>query len=251
MSFLQWSGYVEIALCVAVLCFITFRKQWRDYWALGSFLAVRVVSNAALALILRERDSLGTHTAYRTYFYVYWWSFAIQSVLAVLIVYGILRLTTTPLKGLQTLGTKVFLWVAGICMLLAVGLGFAPHMSGTKYLVAAVEQLQRTQSILTLCIALFVFFAIRSMGLSYRSKVFGVSLGLAIMAINDLVQTVWLRFSPEFHSVYNLANSVVICTILAIWAAYFAMREPTRRDIELSPTSPFFRLDRMATGWFG
>ena len=45
-------------------------------------------------------------------------------------------------------------------------------------MVAVVSQLQRTQSILTLCLLLFVCFAIRPMGLSYSSRIFGVSLGL-------------------------------------------------------------------------
>ena len=45
------------------------------------------------------------------------------------------------------------------------------------------------QSILTLCLLLFVCFAIRPMGLSYTSRIFGVSLGLGIMATTDLVQS--------------------------------------------------------------
>ena len=44
--------------------------------------------------------------------------------------------------------------------------------------MAFVSQMQRTQSILILCLLLFVCFAIRPMGLSYRSRIFGVSLGL-------------------------------------------------------------------------
>ena len=68
--------------------------------------------------------------------------------------------------------------------------------------------MQRTQSILTFCLLLFVCFAIRPMGLSYTSRIFGVSLGLGIMATNDLVQSAWLAFHPQMGTAYNLINGV-------------------------------------------
>ena len=53
--------------------------------------------------------------------------------------------------------------------------------------------MQRTQSILTLCLLLFVCFAIRPMGLSYRSRIFGVSFGLGVMATTDMIQSAWIH----------------------------------------------------------
>jgi uncharacterized membrane protein len=55
------------------------------------------------------------------YFYVYWAAYAIESVLALFIVYGIFRLSMQPLKGLQRFGTMLFCVVAGISVVLAVG----------------------------------------------------------------------------------------------------------------------------------
>jgi hypothetical protein len=84
-------------------------------------------------------------------------------------------------------------------------------MTGTKYLMDAISQLQRTQSILTLCLLLFVCFAIRPMGLSYSSRIFGVSLGLGIMATNDLVQSAWLGLGPNMGGAYNYDQWAVSC----------------------------------------
>jgi hypothetical protein len=84
------------------------------------------------------------------------------------------------------------------------------------------------------------------MGLNYGSRIFGVSLGLGIMATNDLVQSAWLVFNPKSHTTYNLISGVVICLVLAIWTAYFALPEPKRRMIVLPTTSPFLRWNQIS-----
>jgi hypothetical protein len=185
--------------------------------------------------------------AYNFYMGVYWLSFALESIVALIVVYNVFRLAMAPLKGLQTLGTLVFKWAAGISVAVALGSAFGPETTtGFKYIVQAISQLQRTQGILTLCLLLFVCFAVRPMGLSYASRIFGVSLGLGIMATNDLVQSAWLVFNPKMATAYNLINGVVACTVLATWTAYFAVPEPKRRLIVLPTTSPFLRWNQIS-----
>ncbi|MGA1983540.1 MAG: hypothetical protein ABSG84_13875 [Acidobacteriaceae bacterium] len=248
ISFLGLLLYLEILLCAAALWVLIAKKQWADYASLGCFLAVRITSNVILGGL--NHLALGNHARavvlYYPYFYIYWISFAIESILALIVVYSVFKLAMAPLKGLQTLGMLVFKWAAGISVAVALGNAFAPHMTGITYLMAAVSQLQRTQSILTLCLLLFVCFAIRPMGLSYSSRIFGVSLGLGFMATNDLVQSAWLAFNPSMRTTYSLINGVVICTILATWTAYFALPEPKRRIIVLPTTSPFLRWNQIS-----
>jgi hypothetical protein len=251
ISLLGALGYLETILCVVALCVLVARKQWSDYAALGSFLAVRSAANGVLTYLHYAwghsgLPSLSRDAVYNLYFYVYWVTFAIESVLALIIVYSVFRLAMAPLKGLQTLGMLVFKWAAGISVAVALGSAFSPATTGVKYLVAAISQLQRTQSILTLCLLLFVCFAVRPMGLSYSSRIFGVSLGLGIMSTNDLVHSAWLAFSPNMHTAFNYINGVVICTILATWTTYFALPEPKRRIIVLPTTSPFLRWNQIS-----
>jgi hypothetical protein len=248
ISILSALGYLEVTLCVAALSLIVLKKHWADYSALGSFLVVRIVSNVILSALnsYAAGHPASRGGAYKIYFYSYWFSFAVEAVLALLIVYSVFRLAMAPLKGLQTLGMLVFKWAASISVAVALGSAFAPHMTGTKYLMAAISQLQRTQSILTLCLLLFVCFAIRPMGLSYSSRIFGVSLGLGIMATNDLVHSAWLALKPGTNTVDDLVNGLVICTILATWTSYFALPEPKRRLIVLPTTSPFLRWNQIS-----
>ena len=251
ITFLATLGYLEVIFCLGAVIALIAKRQWADYAALGWFLAVRMVSDVVLTF-LNTYAASGKHTAavgfrlYTTYFLVYWISFAVESVLALLIVYGLFRLAMAPLKGLQTLGMLVFKWAAGISVAVALGSAFTPGMTGMKYLMAAISQLQRTQSILTLCLLLFVTFAVRPMGLSYKSRIFGVSLGLGVMSTNDLVQSAWLALNPNMATVYNYINGFVVCLVLATWASYFALPEPKRRIIVLPTTSPFLRWNQIS-----
>jgi hypothetical protein len=247
MSFLALLLYAEVALCGAALCVLIAKKQWADYSALGFFLAIRILSNSILVCLHFAAIHHVLASAYVPYFWVYWLSFALESIFALIVVYDVFKLAMAPLKGLQALGMLVFKWAAGISVAVALGSAFTPGLNSTNLIVNAISQLQRTQSILTLCLLMFVCFAIRPMGLSYTSRIFGVSLGLGIMSTNDLVQSAWLAFhTNDMGTTYNKINGVVICLILATWTAYFALPEPKRRIIVLPTTSPFLRWNQIS-----
>jgi hypothetical protein len=251
MGHLTLLGYLELVLCAAALGAIVFQKQWSDYWALGTWLAVRGGSGAMFAVIFfiarMPSRPIGKILAYKIYMGLYWPSYAVESVVGLVVVYSVFRLAMAPLKGLQTLGTLVFKWAAGISVAVALGSAFGPETrSGMQYIMQALSQLQRTQGILTLCLLLFVCFAIRPMGLSYSSRIFGVSLGLGVLATNDFVQSAWLVFKPQMSTAYDLINGVVICAVLATWTAYFVIPEPRRRLIVLPTTSPFLRWNQIS-----
>lgn len=243
-------SYLEPVLCAMVLTVVLRSKEAKRYVYLVALLGVKVLSSATCLVILysaaKWRHVLEPHLAYHVYFYVYWISYALEAILSLLMIYSIFKLAMEPLKGLQTLGMLVFRWVAAISIAVSIGVAFTPHLSGLKFMVAMVTQLQQTSSILTLCLLLFVCFAIVPMGLSYRSRIFGISFGLGFLATTDLVRTAWLSHSAKMYSTVNLVNGLAICLTLAIWSAYFAFPEPKRRLIVLPTTSPFLRWNQIS-----
>ena len=241
-------SYFELTCClVSVICLIRSRSA-RKFLFLTGFLCVRIASSAICLpiLYLAQRHLIEARTAYTFYFPVYWTSYGLEAILSLMVVYSVFRLAMAPLRGLQTLGMLVFRWAAAISVAVALSMAFGPHTSGRNFLVAMVTQLQQTSSILTLCLLLFVCFAIRPMGLSYRSRIFGVSFGLGLIAATDLVGSAWASYSATMYSVVNIINGIVICATLMTWSAYFAVPEPKRRIIVLPTTSPFLRWNQIS-----
>lgn len=192
------------------------------------------------------RMGMERHLAYQTYFYTYWGGYALEAILSLLVVYSIFKLAMAPLQGLQTLGMLVFRWVGAISVAVTLGVAITPYLSGAKFMVAMVTQLQQTSSILTLCLLLFVCFAIRPMGLSYGSRIFGVALGLGFLATVSLVNSAWLSHFSNMYSSYSVINGIAILITLVTWSVYFALPEPKRRIIVLPTTSPFLRWNQIS-----
>jgi hypothetical protein len=239
--------YIEPILCGLLIYFLVRSKAVRQFYYLFALLCVRLgCSLICLPLLYFCARGIEKHLAYQVYFYVYWASYAVEAILSLLVIYSIFKLAMAPLKGLQTLGMLVFRWVAAISVAVAIGVAVTPHLSGIKFMVAMVTQLQQTSSILTLCLLLFVCFAIRPMGLSYNSRIFGVSLGLGVLATVSLVDAAWLTHSPNMYSTISLINALAVGITLLMWSAYFAFPEPKRRIIVLPTTSPFLRWNQIS-----
>jgi len=238
---------MEPFFCAIALLSLVRSSAARKFIFLTSLLSLRLISGVTGMVVLAlSSRGIERHLAYQMYFYIYWVSYALEAILSLLVIYSIFKLAMEPLKGLQTLGMLVFRWVAAISIAVALGVAFTPHLSGLKFMVAMVTQLQQTSSILTLCLLLFVSFAIRPMGLSYRSRIFGISFGLGLIATFDLVKTAWMSHSSQLYSSFNIINGVVMCGALCIWSAYFAFPEPKRRLIVLPTTSPFLRWNQIS-----
>ena len=240
-------AYADPLLCLVALTSLMRSRAAKQYRFLAALLAAKMIaSGVEISLLKYSAHTIGGHLGYVIYFYVYWSAFAIQSILMLALICSMYRLAMAPLKGLQNLGMLIFSWVGGISVLLALGLSAAPRITTTHYIVNFVSQMQRTQSILILCLLLFVCFAIRPMGLSYSSRIFGVSLGLGIIATADLVQSAWIAQARDMYANMNAIHDSAVCFTLLTWAVYFALPEPKRRIITLPTTSPFLRWNQIS-----
>ena len=247
-SSIQLLPYLEPICCGLVLIALVRAKSSRTFFFLTVLLAVRLCSDLIETSLIQfcAHGMLEKHLAYRTYYYVYWSSYALESLISLLVILSIFRLAMAPLKGLQTLGMLVFKWAAAISIAIALGIAVTPHQSGTAFITAMITQMQQTTSILTLCLLMFVCFAIRPMGLSFRSRIFGVSLGLGVMATSNLVSSAWISHTSRFYSTINTCLGVTGCATLLLWSAYFAFPEEKRRIIVLPTTSPFLRWNQIS-----
>ena len=237
----------ETICCIAALVGLYTSKQVRQFIAFTMLLSVRLFGDlVCLALMGGSSRIIERHLAYKLYFYTFWSCFFIEAVLSVCVVLGIFRLAMAPLPGLQKLGMLIFRWAAAISVALALILSAGPHQSGKLLILSLVMQFQQITSVLTLCLLLFVCFAIRPMGLTFRSRIFGVSFGLGLMSACNLSAAAWFSWSPHLDSIINVFSGVADCLTLCAWSAYFILPEPKRRIIVLPTTSPFLRWNQIS-----
>jgi hypothetical protein len=242
--FVEYVNFADLALCLAAFLFLRRSRLLSDFRYLAAFIAVRFTTDAVSIPVLFFRKNLGIskHLAYQIYFYSSWPSFIIQAVLMVFVVYGIYSMALAPFEPLKKLGTIIFRWVAAISVAVSVGVAISPHMFGGNGLVNAVGQLQQTASVLTLCLLFFVCFALRPLGLTVRSRAFGASIGLGVLAATSLIQSAWIP-TPSALSINSMIyfySGLGGCAALLVWGTYFAVPEPERRMVLLPTTSPYF-----------
>jgi hypothetical protein len=236
--------YAEMAGCIIALAMMWIRSQTRTFGFVGAFLIVRLAIDIFLLLIFRPHFlGLSVKKLYFIYFFGFWSGFAIESMLGFGIIYSVYRLAMAPLKGLQGLGILMFRWAFGIAVAISLSTALGAKVTGKMAIPRAAAELMRAESTLTLCMLLFVCLAIRPMGLSVRSKIFGVNLGLGVLATIDLVFSAWV---PGMASPMQYVKGIAVCCAFLTWAAYFAMPEPKRRMIVLPTTSPFLRWNQIS-----
>ena len=248
---LESAMIAETVIPLAILVIIVRKRLLRDFYTLSAFLSVLSLETGSSVALLFFRKELGIskELCYRIYFYSHWVLFFVEYSLLLLVIYSVFKMAMKPLDGLHRAGKIVFRWVCGVSLALVLGMSMGPHLAGGSYIAAVTGQIQQGISVLTLCLLLFVCFSTRYLGLTFRSRIFGVSLGLGIYAAASLVESAWYATRGAQSSVYSPVyafSALSVCVTLLTWGTYFAMPEPERKMILLPTTSPFFLWNRIS-----
>src|ERR1700722_5951030 len=241
----------EPLLMVVAMIALLRSREHRRFPALFAYVALRLGSSVALHFLLQVRRFLpvSVATAYSLYFYTYWLSYVAGAIVVFLVIQELFRSSMEPFPGLKWLGTISFRWVACISFVAASAALLTPGNKGEKFLLALVAQAMRGESIFILSLLLFLMLAAGKLGLSYRSRVFGISFGFGIMAASDLV--VSAVFLHRGHSIMTSTISVITTSAalstLVVWSGSFLQREPARRAAILDASSPLARWNEIAS----
>ncbi len=252
---LEYATIAQIVMCAAVPLLMRYRRVVVVFPALVVFVTMSAVSAAAKLPLMFFRKSFGIppQAAWRAYFFLGWFTQISGLCLLVLIIYGLFSEAMRPFPGLQRIGRIIFRWVGAVSLLVAIALAVGPEMFAKDATLAMIygelaSRFQQGINVLVLCLLVFVCFCIRPLGLTFRSHIFGVVLGLGLCSTVQLVQAAWLVTSGAgsiYSGVYVL-DSVALCLPALVWAVYFGLPEPKRRMILLPTTSPFFLWNRIS-----
>ena len=241
----------EPLLMVVAMIALLRSRQHRRFPALFAFVTVRLTSTVILQLLMHAHRfiTVSEKTVYSCYFYTYWFSYFAGAIVVYLVIQEMFRASMEPFPGLRWLGTITFRWVACISFVATAAALLTPGNKGDKFLLALVAQVMRCESLFILSLLLFLMLAAGKLGLSYRSRVFGMSFGFGIMAASDLVvSAAFLHFGH--HNMMTSTISVITTSTslltLCVWTGYFLQPEPVRRAAVLSPSSPLARWNEIA-----
>jgi hypothetical protein len=236
-------------MVIAMIALLRSREQ-RRFPALFAYISLRLGSSVVLYLLLQVHRviEISQKTAYAWYFYTYWLTYVAGAVVVFLVIQEMFKLSMDPFPGLKWLGTISFRWVACISFVAAGAALLTPGIKGDKFLMAMVAQVMRCESIFILSLLLFLMLAAGKLGLSYRSRVFGISFGFGIMAASDLIASAGFLLGHNFMtSSISIVTTSASLIMLCVWSAYFLQREPARQAAVLDPSSPLARWNEIAT----
>jgi hypothetical protein len=162
------------------------------------------------------------------YFYVYWVTEALYTVLAFLAIHQVFRWVFRNFYKIRGFG--MLLPVVTILALVIVTLRLRqPHTVETYWIVSIIISSEIAVSFLQVGIVALFFFLIRFFHLGWRQHAFGIALGFGIAAAGSLVAFL-LRseFGTKFDPIVRITAPVTYIIAVIAWLATFVSRLPSQ-----------------------
>ncbi len=223
-------------------------KDHKRFPALGAYLSLRVASVSVLCFLLHAHHfGIDVHSSYVAYFYTYWATYVVGAVAIFFVIQEMFKHLMAPLPGLSRLGLVAFRWAAAISVIVAMTSVVLPTGLKGDWFIAVTSELMRCMSIIEICILAFLAFSVHSLGLSFRSRVFGVGLGFGLVASMEFVMSAFAIGHSSVASSANTISQVTIMLALLTWTTYFLQAEPERKPVTLPVSSSLLRWNEIAT----
>jgi hypothetical protein len=238
-------------LLSALLGFMFWKKGLqRRFPAMGSYLALRVISTPILSvLLMAELDANISEqmrrTAGQAYFFVFWAAYIVSAVLLFFICMEVFRSALSALPGLMKFGIVIFRWAAVVS--LVVTFSSVSFRRGILSIPDIALGLMRSVSLLELCLLAFLCLSINALRLSVRDLSFGIALGFGLMSANDFIVVSLMSAKTGLTTPLQFVYQSIVLVALGIWVAYAALPELARRPVVMAANSTIYRWNEIAS----
>ncbi len=214
--------------------------------ALGLFLAMYAVTGSILVAVTDFHLGMVVATRYAIYKYTYWVTYVAMAILICLIIQQLFVEALSSLPGLRRVGLVLFRWITLVSSLMILAFSVFPSGFHAGAVAVATHQMMRGISVLELSLLAFLALSIHSLGFSFRSRIFGISLGFGMQAFTTLVQSV-LPINRHTMATYSgVTGEMVQVAVLVVWSVYLFRPEPERVPVRLPAASPLLRWNEIA-----
>lgn len=237
---------VDVLLSLAAFAVFLRPSLRKRYPWMVSYLSVRAVTGVIVWFLLYGPLLASPETYTKAYFVVHWASYLVSAVLLFLGCLDVYRQALAPLQGLVRMGTTIFRWAA-VASILVTATTFTSVTIGPGMVVKLGILMMRCVGTTELCLLALLLLSMKAIGLSPRSRPFGVALGLGIMALIDCAESsvavLQIAMTPMVQSLFEGATLAT----LAIWIAYAAFPEPARKAVTVRADSTIYKWDQIAS----
>lgn len=164
------------------------------------------------------------------FFYTYWITEAISLGIGFWVIYELFLDVFQPYHTLKDLGTVLFKW-AGLVMLLAAGVVAAASpvsYSRDGPLIQAVFAVQRCVRVIQCGLILFLLLFSRHLGVNWKQKSFGISLGFGAFAAVELFVGALLATTQVTEDSCAIVNMIAYNLSILVWLGYMWAKEKAR-----------------------
>jgi hypothetical protein len=209
-------------LQIVVLWAMLHRKLHRQFPAFFLYTVVEILQFATLLTISSSHLGFGD-----TYFRVYAAGLGLSTVFRFGVIHEVLTELFQSYPVLRRPGTWLFRAVTVALIALALTLSVGPPGNSSTTFIALIQNLDRSASLLQAGLLLALFSLSRYFDLSWRSPMFGIALGVGIVAsIQLMIEAIRAGFGATGHRTLNLiAMAAYHCCVL-VWLYYFMRPEP-------------------------
>jgi hypothetical protein len=243
-----WLAFVTaiqtLLLLGALICACT---SERTYPAMRGYLLLNTIAGALICLLhgLPAVQGMPSDRSAELYATLFWTAYGASGILTFLTVQQIFRDALNPLPGLRRLALVAFRWVAVISVALSVVPAIVPLFFRAHSLQTAVLQSTRCVSVIEFCLLAFILLAAQALGITYRSRIVGITLGFGVLAVVDTVCFLFLLRSGSLLP-WLLVRQIGATVAASIWLVYLVMPEPVRIPVMLRSQSQLQRWNEIA-----
>ncbi len=222
----------------------------RSFLAVVFFLSTKLVTAATYSFItFRYTGTPDLARAYVYYYDVFWLMYLLGTIAAFFSIEQIMRKVLSPLPGVSRLAVIVFRFT-GILTLVIATTAHLPELHAVTNFTGFETWLNGFFMSVALCMCVFevslmslLIAAASRLGLSFRTRILGLSLGLCFLGLMDFLTVVTTSMSATIGAWagLSLASELVVVTTLVMWIAYFVLPDQKRGELRLTRSSTLMR----------
>jgi len=245
-SVLFWLRSVTVLQTALLLAaYVSVLRKDRIYPAMRAYLLVNAICGILVCTLLGFPSLLvgNESTVYCTLF---WVAYGTSGVLTFFTAQQIFRDALEPLPGLRRLALVAFRWVAVVSVALSVVPAIVPLFFRAHSLQVTVLQAMRCVSVLEFCLVAFILLSAQALGISWRSRIVGVTLGFGVLAVVDAVCFMFLLRSLSQLLPWLLVREAGSAIAASVWLVYLLMKEPKRTAVRVNSSSQLQKWNEIA-----